>query len=164
MGGLIKKNVVHELRREGSCSFHESSVLFCPFNLCRNCRGVRVVRRLQKKRKRLFNTNRSKTLLFHYYFSGGTLNSNAGNFEKVNSWREEKSRLRSDHQTTSNIITSMSTCQQHTLAGKHTQKVPDSIMKRWKDMISTFLENLYPLLEKERGLLLLVWSFSPFLF
>lgn len=49
MGGLIKKNVVHELRREGSCSFHESSVLFCPFNLCRNCRGVRVVRRLQKK-------------------------------------------------------------------------------------------------------------------
>lgn len=117
-----------------------------------------------RKRKRLFNKNRSKTLLFHYNFSGGTLNSNAGNFEKVNSWSEEESRLRSDHQTTSNIITSMSTCQQHTLAGKHTQKVPDSIMKRRKDMIPTFLENLYTLLEKERGLLLLVWSFSPFLF
>lgn len=39
MGELIKKNVVHELRREGSCSFHESSVLFCPFNLCRKVSG-----------------------------------------------------------------------------------------------------------------------------
>lgn len=123
MGGLIKKNVVHDLQREESFTFHWSSFLFCPFNLCRNCQGVcRGGLQASGKRKRIFNMNRSKTLLFHYNFSGGTLNSKAGNFEKVNSWREEEFMLRSGHQTTSNIIKSMSTCQRYTLACTHTHR------------------------------------------
>lgn len=146
-GGLIKKNMVHELQRRRSLTIYYSSVFFCPYNLCRNWQGVREVHRLQERKKRIFNRNRSKSLLFHNNFSRGTLNSNAGNFEKINSRRVEESMIRRNHQTISNIIISTSTCQWYTLVCTCTRCQTIS----WKDMIPTLLENLCPLPKKGIG-------------
>lgn len=103
MGGLIKKDVLCGLQRRGSLTFHQSPVLCCPYNLCRNWQSVRAVHGLPEERRE-YLTGIGQRLLFHNNFSGGTLDSKDGNFEKVNSQWEEDPMFRNDHHTTSSII------------------------------------------------------------